>query len=130
MQLSKVKNVDIRKKAESLMKDGQWMLALIEWESWHEKVNDGKKDPNSFHDLGICKFNLGRKKEAISDLDKAANLQPDYGYRFAARGWMKQSLGDVAGAISDYKKALKLDPEDIYTQNNLIILEEKRNKRR
>ena len=43
---------------------------------------------------------------------------------------MKQSLGDDAGAISDYKKALELDPEDIYTQNNLIILEEKRNKRR
>ena len=37
---------------------------------------------------------------------------------------------EVSSAISDYKKALELDPEDIYTQNNLIILEEKRNKRR
>ncbi len=78
--------------------------------------------------MGICKFNLGRVTEAILDLDKAAELQPDYGYRFAARGWMKQSAGDDNGAIADYKKALELDPDDIYTQNNLIILEEKRGK--
>ena len=48
MQLSKVSNINIREKAESLMKDGQWMLALIEWESWHEKVNDGEKTQTLF----------------------------------------------------------------------------------
>ena len=111
------------------MKSREWMLALVEWESWHEKASENEKDPNSFHDLGICKFNLGRVSEAIKDLDKAADLQPDYGYRFAARGWMKQSAGDVNGAIADYKKAIELDPTDVYTQNNLIILEEKRSKK-
>tara|TARA_B100001564_G_C20491523_1_gene601876 strand:- start:71 stop:451 length:381 start_codon:yes stop_codon:yes gene_type:complete len=120
---------DIKKKAEELMKSREWMLALVEWESWHEKASENEKDPNSFHDLGICKFNLGRVSEAIKDLDKAADLQPDYGYRFAARGWMKQSAGDVNGAIADYKKAIELDPTDVYTQNNLIILEEKRSKK-
>ena len=110
------------------MKNREWMLALVEWERWHEEVAEDEKDANSYHDLGICKFNLGRVPEAIKDLDKAAVLQPDYGYRFAARGWMKQSVGDDIGAIADYKKALELDPEDVYTQNNLIILEEKRTK--
>ena len=42
---------------------------------------------------------------------------------------MKQSAGDVVGAIADYKKAIELDPTDVYTQNNLIILEEKRSKK-
>ena len=42
---------------------------------------------------------------------------------------MKQSMGDKTGAIADYKKAIELDPSDIYTQNNLIILEEKHNKK-
>ncbi len=129
MQLSIVSIPDIKKKAEELMKSREWMLALVEWESWHEKASENEKDPNSFHDLGICKFNLGRVSEAIKDLDKAADLQPDYGYRFAARGWMKQSAGDVNGAIADYKKAIELDPTDVYTQNNLIILEEKRSKK-
>ena len=121
-------NKDIRNCAEEHMKNKEWILALVEWEKWHEKEDDAEKDPNSFHDMGICKFNLGRVTEAILDLDKAAELQPDYSYRFAARGWMKQSAGDDNGAIADYKRALELDPEDIYTQNNLIILEEKRRK--
>ena len=79
-------------------------------------------DNNSFAFCWITDF-------PIFELDKAAIIQPDYGYRFAARGWMKQSAGDDKGAIADYKKALELDPNDIYTQNNLIILEEKRNKK-
>ncbi|MBM55554.1 MAG: hypothetical protein CMB32_03245 [Euryarchaeota archaeon] len=128
MQLSGVSQKDIRNKAEVLMKNREWVLALIEWEKWHELIDENEKNPNSYHDLGICKFNLGRVKEAIADLDKAAKLQPDYGYRYASRGWMKQSMGDINGAIEDYKRAIELDPEDMYTQNNLIILEEKRSK--
>ena len=130
MQLSSVStkklNAETRQQAENLMKDKEWMQALMKWESWFENSLESEKDPNSYHDLGICKFNLGNVSSAIKDLDKAAILQPDYGYRFAARGWMKQSMGDTKGAISDYKKALELDPEDVYTQNNLIILEEKK----
>lgn len=128
VQLSGVSQKDIRNKAEGLMKNREWVLALIEWEKWHELIDENEKNPNSYHDLGICKFNLGRVKEAIADLDKAAKLQPDYGYRYASRGWMKQSMGDINGAIEDYKRAIELDPEDMYTQNNLIILEEKRSK--
>ena len=128
MQLSGVSQKEIRNKAEGLMKNREWVLALIEWEKWHELIDENEKNPNSYHDLGICKFNLGRVKEAIADLDKAAKLQPDYGYRYASRGWMKQSMGDINGAIEDYKRAIELDPEDMYTQNNLIILEEKRSK--
>ena len=110
------------------MKNREWVLALMEWEKWHELVDEIEKNSNSYHDLGICKFNLGRVKEAIADLDIAAKLQPDYGYRYASRGWMKQNIGDVNGAIEDYKRAIELDPEDMYTQNNLIILQEKRSK--
>jgi Flp pilus assembly protein TadD len=105
------------------------MQALVEWERWFAGSQESERDPNSYHDIGICKFNLGNVSSAIKDLDKAAELQPDYGYRYAARGWMKQSAGDTRGAIADYKKALELDPEDVYTQNNLIILEEKISKK-
>ena len=122
-------SMSTREKAEALMKTKEWILSLVEWEKFHETASIEEKDPNSFHDMGICKFNCGRIKEAISDLDRAAELQPDYGYRFAARGWMKQSMGDTTGAIADYKKAIELDPSDIYTQNNLIILEDKHNKK-
>ena len=58
MQLSIVSNADIRKKAEELMKSREWMLALVEWESWHDKAAENEKGLDSFHDLGICKFNL------------------------------------------------------------------------
>lgn len=117
-------NNEIRSRAEAFMEAHKWDKALSEWEVWFKSSKDLNQDPNAFHDRAICKFHTGATDSAIDDLDKAVLLQPEYSYRFASRGWMKQSKGDTDGAIADYQRAVYLDPEDAIAHNNLGLLEE------
>ena len=117
-------NNAIRKRASRFMEQRDWKAALIDWDIWFSSTEKDHLDPNAFHDRAICKFHTGSTAEAIEDLNEAAILQPDYSYRFASRGWMKQAAGDTDAAIEDYKHAIELDPEDTIAHNNLGLLEE------
>jgi tetratricopeptide (TPR) repeat protein len=117
-------NNAIRKRASSFMEQREWKAALIDWNIWFSSTEKDHLDPNAYHDRAICKFHTGSTTEAIEDLNEAAILQPDYSYRFASRGWMKQAAGDTDAAIEDYKHAIELDPEDTIAHNNLGLLEE------
>ena len=117
-------NNAIRKRASRFMEERDWKAALIDWNIWFSSTEKDHLDPNAFHDRAICKFHTGSTAEAIEDLNEAAILQPDYSYRFASRGWMKQAAGDTDAAIEDYKHAIELDPEDTIAHNNLGLLEE------
>lgn len=117
-------NNAIRKRALGFMEQREWKAALIDWNIWFSSTEKDNFDPNAFHDRAICKFHTGAIAEAIEDLNEAATLQPDYSYRFASRGWMKQAAGDTDAAIEDYKHAIEIDPEDTIAHNNLGLLEE------
>jgi len=116
--------IKIKERALALMESQSWEEALEKWEVWFRETRNSYGDANALHDRAICKFHLSDTVSAIKDLDAAAELQPEYGYRFSSRAWMKQANGDTDGAISDYKIAIGLEPEDIVNQNNLGILEE------
>lgn len=103
---------------------GQWISALIAYEQAEQTHAGWENDPDFLNDWAVALFHNQRAHEGLALLDKAINLQPHYGYRYAARGWMKQALKDIKGAIADYEKALELDPEDAITLNNLGLLEE------
>ena len=49
------------------------------------------------HDRAVSHFHCGDKDVALDWLNKAADIQPDYSYRYASRGWMKQACGDLRG---------------------------------
>jgi tetratricopeptide (TPR) repeat protein len=68
---------------------------------------------------------LGRNEEALTELDRAANLDPRNPYRYSSRAYLKDRIGDFLGAIADYEKAIELDPEDAVAFNNLGLVEEK-----
>ncbi len=107
--------------ANALVKERKWTEALQAFErAFVELAND----PDLIHDRAVCLFNLGQKKEALRELDRALLLQPNYGYRYASRAYMRNALRDINGAIEDYKKAIELDPEDAISLNNLGLLEE------
>ena len=102
-----------------------WSEALAAWKAfWVEDAETAGEDPNAMHDRAVCHFHCGDKGVALEWLNRAADLQPEYSYRYSSRGWMKQALGDTHGAIADYKHALELDPDDAVTWNNLGLLEE------
>lgn len=117
-------NMKSKERALAFMETQNWANALKEWEVWFEEAETSHTDSDALHDRAICKFHLSDKDSAIKDLDAAAQLQPDYGYRFSSRAWMKQANGDTDGAISDYKIAIELEPDDAMAQNNLGMLEE------
>ncbi len=107
--------------ANKLVKDRKWSEAFIAFEKAIKVLPD---DPDLIHDRAVCLFNLGEKKDALAELNRALDLQPDYSYRYASRAYMRSALKDVEGAIEDYKKAIELDPEDSISINNLGLLEE------
>lgn len=103
---------------------GQWQSALVGFDEAERENPDWGLDPDFLNDRAVALFHNNRAHESLELLDRAINLQPQYGYRYAARGWMKQALRDIQGAIADYEKAVELDPEDAITLNNLGLLEE------
>lgn len=111
-------------KGRSLSESGEWKLALQSFEQALSANGEWRNDPDFLNDLAVATFHNGNPQLALKHLSDAILLQPDYGYRYAARGWMKQANKDTHGAIQDYEKALELDPQDAITQNNLGILEE------
>ena len=118
-------NSDLIDQAEQAMRESNWPEALDWWKQWWGAFPDLANDtPDAMHDRAVCHFHCNEKESALEWLNHAATLQPDYGYRYSSRGWMKQAMGDLNGAINDYKKAVELDPEDAVTWNNLGLLEE------
>ncbi len=107
--------------ANALVKERKWTEALAAFERAFIELSN---DPDLIHDRAVCLFNLGQKKEALRELDRALLLQPNYSYRYASRAYIRNALRDITGAMDDYKKALELDPEDAISLNNLGLLEE------
>ena len=103
----------------------EWREALAQWKAhWASNPDDASTNPDDMHDRAVSHFHCGEKDAALDWLNQAADVQPDYSYRYASRGWMKQACGDLRGAIEDYKRTVELDPEDAVTWNNLGLLEE------
>ena len=103
---------------------GQWVSALIAYDQALSVHQAWELDPDFLNDRAVALFHNQRMEEGLKLLNAAVAQQPHYGYRYAARGWMRQAMKDIQGAISDYEKAIELDPEDAITLNNLGLLEE------
>ena len=62
--------------------------------------------------------------EALADLNRAAELAPEFAYTYYNRGNLKALSGDMPGAYEDYSRALELAPElaDAYFNRGLVQL--------
>jgi tetratricopeptide (TPR) repeat protein len=62
--------------------------------------------------LADAKYDLGDKKGAIADYDKALAINPRESDAYIGRGLAKEKTGDPSGAIDDYNQALAINPKD------------------
>ena len=65
----------------------------------------------AFFGRGSIKANVGRDGEAISDLNEAIRLRPNYVEAYFIRGLSKNNLGREEEAISDLNEAIRLKPD-------------------
>ncbi len=67
---------------------------------------------------GAAYANLGNDTKAISDFNKAIEINPEYVDAYSFRAISYGALGSQNQAISDYDKVLEVNPEDAATYNN------------
>lgn len=91
------------------------------------KLEELKNNPDSFdskdlfyYELGMVKIGLGfftdkhdYFTEAVVDLTKVIELNPDSPSGYSSRAIAKVQLGDLADALEDYNIALKIAPKDL-----------------
>ena len=66
---------------------------------------------NSYIEQAIKKQKLGDLYGAISDVNKAIEINPRNKSAFTNRGIAKEEIGDMKGACSDWRKASFLEDE-------------------
>lgn len=71
-----------------------------------------------YYESGIIKQNNKNYEGAISDYNKAIDIDPKFVKAYNNRGIAKSDLNDFKGAISDYTKAIEIEPNDIFAYCN------------
>jgi adenylate cyclase len=83
-------------------------------------------DPNNaegYCGLGFALAFVGRTAEAISALEKAMRLNPQYPVVYVgALGFAYQMAGQYAEGIAAYKRALTRNPDMLFAHTNLAII--------
>ena len=108
-------------KALALTKDQKHEEALV---LYNTALISDNVNPDILHDRGVCLFHLKRIEPALDDFNRAAELQPDYSYRYSSRAFILTAMKRYDEAAVDYQKAIELDPEDAVAHNNLGMLYE------
>ena len=86
-----------------------------------------KEDPinaDALSQRAVAYLNLEQYDLSMMDMNLAIKHDPEYGYRYQCRAYLKTRLGDNEGAITDYEKAVELDPKDAIAYNNLALAQE------
>lgn len=74
--------------------------------------NTKKNNDKIYLQLGSAKYSLGLNEEAITDFNKALELNPKNVDALGHRGIVKSQLGHHEEAITDFDEAIKLKPND------------------
>ena len=73
---------------------------------------------STYVDAGIEKGKSGDLQGAITDFNKAIEINPQDAYAYYNRGLAKSYLKDYQGAIADYNKAIEINPQDADAYTN------------
>ena len=71
-----------------------------------------------YNDRGLAKSESRDFPGAITDYNKAIEIDPQYAKAYNNRGLAKSESRDFPGAITDYNKAIEIDPQYAKAYNN------------
>ena len=111
------------KEAHETMESGKIELSIT---LYTKALAETPNDCNIISDRAVAYLHLENQEKCMIDFNKAVELQPDYGYRYASRAFARSHFGDMDGAVEDYEKVVELDPDDHLAYNNLGLLLEKK----
>ena len=108
-----------------LQQEGKTDDAIKKWDSIaniSEGIDNDIAAAAFFARGTIKEATLGRHEEAISDLNEAIRLKPNYAEAYLIRGLSKNNLGRREEAISDLNEAIRLKPNyaEAYLTRGLV----------
>jgi Tfp pilus assembly protein PilF len=83
---------------------------------------DESRDAKFYNNRGIAFAEKGQYEQAISDFNKALEINPRYNKAYNNRGIVYRLRGQYHQAISDFNKAISTNPLDAEAYNNLAWL--------
>jgi tetratricopeptide (TPR) repeat protein len=73
-------------------------------------VAKGTKVALAYNNRVRLKDEMGDKKSALEDAEKAIELKGDFAEAYSNRGRIRDEMGDKKGAMEDYDRAIKIKP--------------------
>jgi Flp pilus assembly protein TadD len=87
-----------------------------------EQNRSESTNPKFYNNRGIAYGEKGQYDQAISDFNKAIEMNPAYGKAYTNRGIVYRLKGQYDRAISDFNKAIQISPLDAQAYNSLAWL--------
>ena len=97
------------------------LFSLFSCASTQPKQNE-LRDPKFYNSRGAAFGEKGEYDRAISDFNKAIEIEPRYIRAYNNRGVVYRLRGQYDKAISDFTKAIEMNPLDAEGYNNLAWL--------
>ena len=73
-----------------------------------------ENNADAFKSRGDIKECIGDYQGAITDHNRALEINPNYVRAYVSRGIAKSGLGDLEGTADDFNKAMMIDPEILF----------------
>eukprot|EP01126_Amoeba_proteus_P000576 TRINITY_DN10163_c0_g2_i2.p1 TRINITY_DN10163_c0_g2~~TRINITY_DN10163_c0_g2_i2.p1 ORF type:complete len:319 (+),score=85.13 TRINITY_DN10163_c0_g2_i2:616-1572(+) len=90
-----------------------------------DATNAGFNSP-LYYNMGLIKHNKGDDTEALKDLDRAIQTNPEYTKAYKLRAQINTKLGNYQEAVSDYHEASTREPDNRELKNQLKEAQKKR----
>jgi len=78
---------------------------------WDDTVSQSPHKARPYNDRGWAYYNRGQFTQAMSDYNKAIEIDPNFAIAYNNRGWAYYNQGQLTLAISDYNKTIEIAPD-------------------